>query len=123
MFLLASVVPLVILFVFQLRLFNEQIKSGQLSELPETHPYFVFMNTFQSQFMNMFGLAVLASVITCFILGVIVSHRVAGPLVKITDHFDRIADGTEEDKEIKFREGDFFHDLAKSYNKRLKNVK
>lgn len=119
MFMAVSLVSPTILVFFQLQLFNEQLKSGQLSELPETHPYFVFLKSFQDQFLVMFGFAVLASFVVCFVIGVLVSHKVAGPLVKIRNYFERVAAGQEDEKEISFREGDFFQDLAKAYNKKF----
>ena len=120
MFMLVSVVSPLILVFFQLQMFNEQMKSGELSELPESHPYFVFLKSFQDQFLVMFGFSVLASFVVCLVLGVFVSHKVAGPLVKIRNYFDRVGDGLEEEKEINFREGDFFQDVATAYNKKFK---
>ena len=68
----------------------------------------------------MFGFSVLASFVVCFFLGLLVSHKVAGPLVKIRNYFDRVGEGLEPEKEINFRDGDFFQDVAQAYNKKFK---
>ena len=120
MFMLVSLISPLILVFFQLQLFQEQLKSGELSQLPDTHPYFTFLKAFQTQFVVMFGFSVLASFVICFFIGLLVSHKVAGPLVKIRNYFDRVGDGQEIEREIQFREGDFFQDVAKAYNKKFK---
>ncbi len=119
LFMLVSLISPLILVFFQLQLFQEQMKSGELSNLPDTHPYFTFLKSFQEQFLVMFGFSVLASFVICFFMGLLVSHKVAGPLVKIRNYFDRVGDG-EPEKEISFREGDFFQDVAAAYNRKFK---
>ena len=120
MFMLVSLISPLILVFFQLHLFHEQMKTGELSQLPESHPYFVFLKSFQEQFLVMFGFSVLASFVVCFVLGLFVSHKVAGPLVKIRNYFERVGEG-EPEAEIKFRDGDFFQDVAQAYNKKFKS--
>ena len=116
---IALIAPLILL-VFQYLSFREQIKNGQMMNLPDTHPYFVFYRQFQEQSLTLFGITMLVSFIICFILGIVISHRIAGPLIKLRKHFEQIALDEKNDKPISFRENDYFKELAESYNLKFK---
>jgi hypothetical protein len=49
------------------------------------------------------------------ILGILYSHRIAGPLYRLKKHMDAIAAG-EEARPLFFREGDFFQEIPEAYN-------
>ncbi len=111
-----SLVAPVIMLVFQLNLFRTQIQSGQMMNLPETHPYFVFYNLFQNQSLLIFAIAVAISFVISFLLGLVLSHRVAGPIIKLKKHFDLVAEDEKNDGPVVFRENDYFKEVAESYN-------
>ena len=52
------------------------------------------------------------------ILGVLYSHRIAGPLFRLTKHMDAITAGGKAGP-LYFREGDFFQEIPEAYNKHL----
>ena len=54
--------------------------------------------------------------------GVILSHRIAGPLYRLNRHMLRVAKG-DEMGEVSFRKGDFFIELSDSYNAQYKALK
>jgi hypothetical protein len=114
--------PLTI-FSFQTYSFKQQIKNGQMLNLPESHPYFVFYNEFQDKTIFVFFLSLAISFILAIAVGLIVSHRIAGPLVKLKKHLQKVAEDQEKDHPIYFREGDFFRDIAETYNLRFQNKK
>ena len=116
-----SLVAPVILLGFQLNLFRTQIQNGQMMNLPPTHPYFVFYDLFQSQSLLMFAVAVGISFVMSIVLGIFVSHRVAGPMVKLKKHFEVIAQDKKNDAPVNFRENDFFKEVAEAYNLKFKN--
>lgn len=50
------------------------------------------------------------------------SNRFAGPMVRLKNAFEEVAD-TGELKEIQFRKGDFWMDIAKNYNAMIRSLK
>ncbi|MGZ3691766.1 MAG: hypothetical protein ACXVAX_09690 [Pseudobdellovibrio sp.] len=112
---IAFIAP-VIIYAFQTLAFRQQIKNGQMMNLPETHPYFIFYNEFQRNTLNVFMISVGISFLLSLIIGLVISHRIAGPLLKLKQHFEAVAQDPANDKPIKFRDNDFFKDLADSYN-------
>lgn len=50
------------------------------------------------------------------------SNRFAGPMVRLRNALKEVADG-DELKEIKFRDGDFWLEMADEYNAMIRNVK
>lgn len=51
-----------------------------------------------------------------FIICIFFSHKIAGPLYKMTKHLTSIRNGEYVEK-LKFRSGDYFTDLADEFNK------
>lgn len=111
-----SLVAPVILLGFQLTLFHQQMNDEYVVNLPESHPYIVFHNLFQEQSIMVFMMALGISFIISFVLGVVISHRVAGPLVKLRKHFENVAADQQNDTTVHFRENDFFKEVATAYN-------
>ncbi len=51
------------------------------------------------------------------ILGIVLlSHRIGGPIYHITKYMREISDGTAKPRCISFRKGDFFHEMAATFN-------
>ena len=90
-------------------------------QLPTSHPYFVLLNDFSNSYVLVLVGALLLSSIVCVLVGLGLSHRIAGPLVKMRNHLLDISHSASADplKEVHFRASDFFQDLADSYNKQL----
>lgn len=109
------IAPLIIL-AFQMSLFYQQMATGESMNLSDSSPYIAFHILFQSQTLMVFSVALAISFVICFVLGVIISHRIAGPLVKLKKHFESIAQDEKNDDLINFRENDFFKELATAYN-------
>lgn len=57
-----------------------------------------------------------------FIANIFLTHKVAGPIFKLKKFFQAIVDG-EENGKLKFRDGDYFEDLAVSYNEAITTLK
>lgn len=55
-------------------------------------------------------------------IGLKLSHRVAGPLHRLRTEMLRTAQGGEV-KHLKFRDGDYFNELAGAYNEQMKEIK
>ena len=57
-----------------------------------------------------------------FIANIFLTHKVAGPIFKLKKFFQAIADG-EDNGKLKFRDGDYFEDLAVAYNDAISALK
>ncbi len=55
-------------------------------------------------------------------LGFIISHRVFGPIYRLVQHMENFR-ATGSTEELKFRDGDYFRDVADSYNKMLSRIR
>jgi len=56
------------------------------------------------------------SIFALVIGGVLLSHRIGGPLYQMRRYLDEMAAGTVQPRKITFRKQDFFHDFADSFN-------
>ncbi len=54
--------------------------------------------------------------------GIVISNRVVGPIYRLVRHMESLQDN-EELKELRFRKGDYFLEVAASYNKVVKRIK
>ena len=116
---LCAITP-VILFIVQQVSFQHLYQVGLDSQIPKSHPYFVFMEQFQSKFYQALAVSVVISIVLSIAAGLVISHRVSGPLVKMREFFIRVGKDPKSDQAITFRDSDFFRDLAASYNSRFK---
>lgn len=64
-----------------------------------------------------YGLAAVAYFLLVWIYMLVYSHRLTGPVYKLTRHLEKASQSDELPKHIKFRKGDAFHELADSFNK------
>lgn len=110
----------IILLLFQFFAFNKMRNVALQFQLPVEHPYVVFLNRFESQFYGILSITVIISIILCVVLGLLITHKAAGPLVKMKNKFDQVAENKKVDGPIPFRQKDFFKELSESYNRRFK---
>lgn len=88
---------------------------GATSGLSQDHVFFRFLQEQQSQ-MNGIFLATAVLVFGVLLLGgLLLSHRVAGPLYHLEQHCRRLAQG-ERAGELRFREKDFFQEIPPVFN-------
>jgi len=79
------------------------------------HPYFVFAFEYQKVIFNVFAITTVFTFVLLSIGGLILSHRVAGPMYKFLNHMQQVAQG-EAPKPLSFREHDYFQELVEPYN-------
>ncbi len=98
--------------------FYKFVRLGAIAGLPADHVIFQFLDAQKTQMNTIFiWTAGTASVI--LVAGSLwISHRVAGPLHRLRQHMDLMAEGQTLD-EVKFRKNDFFPELAKSCNRQF----
>ncbi len=82
------------------------------------HVYFKFMTDMRDFFENLFATVLGVSLLLSTLGGIELSHRIAGPLVRLQSHMRRVAAG-KTTREVEFRDGDEFLELADAYNAQL----
>lgn len=90
---------------------SEAIQMG----LNKKHIFFKFINELQGDFNLIFFIALFTSMIILFIFGVLVSHKIAGPLYRLKTHLNE-ASTLNDLSTVKFREKDYFRDIEESLN-------
>ena len=115
-----SLICVLSLLIFQFYAFQELIDIGVEYQLPASHPFFLFLKQFQESFYVVLCSSLAVSVVFSVVFGLLISHKVAGPLVKLRKHCDDVADGKKADGPVQFRSGDFFQDVADAYNRRFR---
>ncbi len=104
--------------------FHEFSIMGQQAGLPADHIYFQFIKMQELTFVRV--LVALALVVGTILLvgGLIVSHKIAGPIYRMQREFLSMQDREPvELRPIQFRKGDFFPELAESYNALAEKMK
>lgn len=95
---------------------------GNEMGLESGHRFYEFV---REQFMMISALffgAAISSTVVLAVYGVFLSHRIAGPLENLKIRFKKIRETAPEECKTKFRQDDFFHDLAQAYNEHLDSV-
>ncbi len=94
-------------------------RLGQSAGLPENHVFFQFLRD-QAKAMNLiYGVTAIVAITFHVCAGMVLSHRVAGPLLRLRNHLNGVADG-KPDSPVSFRKKDYFQELAEAYNRRFK---
>lgn len=94
---------------------------GANVRLNHEHIFFKFLEQ-QQHTMNWVWFCVgLFSILIISLSGLILSHKVAGPLFKLHTHMKSVAQG-ETLQNISFRERDYFLEVAQAYNEQLKKL-
>jgi hypothetical protein len=112
-----------VFFITQTVFFNTYKKLGQQMGLPADHMFFGFVDQ-QRHKMILFLLVASALVmILGAVYSLVVSHRVAGPIVRairyLNDYGDQPQSASQDAQNsgLKFRDHDFFKELADSINR------
>jgi methyl-accepting chemotaxis protein len=86
--------------------------------LQPEHPFFKVLSNMEDLMTLIFGITSLVIISFTTVAGLVFSNRVAGPLLRLVRHFERVARG-ETMGGISFRQGDYFEDVAESYNRQM----
>jgi sensor histidine kinase YesM len=93
----------------------EMYAQGQALGLSATHPYYKFLD-YQVQRLGLITLVSVAVLIPlASILNLVLSHRMAGPLVRLRRHFNEVKE-TGRFVEISFRENDYLKEWSEEIN-------
>ena len=118
----STVVTYGMLLFFLFECFQRLREQGILAHLPPDHSYFESI-VFQEDFMyrHMCG-ALFGGFLVSTIVTLIVSQRLAGPIIRIQNYLKLIIKNGHIDPSVEFRTGDFFPDLPRLLNTALVRV-
>lgn len=116
--LVAVILGLFIFYLAQLYFIKDMYLEGMALKLPNTHIYFKMVAHQESNMKMIFLFA--SGVVFLFLLvfGLLLSHRIAGPLVKLNNYLEKLSEN-KDPGELVFRKKDFFHEIPKTLNKYL----
>src|SRR6185295_4449825 len=83
--------------------------------LQEGHVYYVMLSEQRLASDLVFAFLAVLSIVIVITFGIELSHRIAGPIHRLKNELFQVSQGKDL-TEIKFREKDFFPDLADAYN-------
>jgi magnesium-transporting ATPase (P-type) len=107
------------LFVALRLFFSKYNEEGKTIHLAPDHPFFVFIQDQQTYMNYVFAVVCIIFLILNVIFGLIISHRVAGPLYRLKKYFREYHEQNEF-TELTFRKKDFFQDVPAIINESLK---
>lgn len=116
-----SGIAITILYLSNFYFFWKFQKMGADLGIPGNSVFFQFIGG-QRVLMN--DITVITSIvllILIFIVGILFSHRISGPIHRLETHMRRIADGTGHDH-VRFRKSDYFPELAEAFNLAIDKV-
>jgi len=105
-------------FTFQ-ALFGKLMDLGIQAKLDAADPFFDFVTQQKVWMQQVFFFASISLLTSISFLGLWVSHRIAGPMVRLKNFLDQMVE-TQKMSELRFRKNDYFSDLAESLNQALK---
>lgn len=97
---------------------------GLDSQMPANHPYFQFLYLQFEGFCYYLVFAFALSVFLTSFATLILSHRLAGPIVRLKGFFGKIASSGQLSlqEKVTFRNGDFFSELPELINTALEKI-
>ncbi len=109
-----------LIFFTAVRYFFKDLQATALKiGLPKTHIFFTFL---EGQYNDLFMLILIASFVSFLLIvffGVLISHKIAGPLYRLSQDMEEMIE-SKRMREIIFRKGDYFQELKTSVNKFIK---
>jgi HAMP domain-containing protein len=92
--------------------------EGQKIGLPPDHVFFQFIHEQQHMMNLIFVVTALISTAVIALCGLVLSHRVAGPLFRMRRHLDDVASG-KTSSDMHFRDKDYFGEVADAFNRMM----
>ena len=114
-FLLGVVLSLTFFYLAKMYYFKTLFEEGISLGLAHNHIYFKLLLKQEAFLQKILIVTLFSSFLFLFIFGLILSHRIAGPLFRLNDYFTKMSKG-EDTGDIKFRKNDFFREFPPSYN-------
>jgi hypothetical protein len=109
---------LIAVFVSVSHSYSKLKADGAALGLPAHHSYFRFVDLQSQTVYRSLAVALAVACVVSTIATLVLSNRMAGPIVRLIEYFKGIAAG-QEVKPLRFRKRDFFRDLPDQVNQAL----
>ncbi len=100
-------------FFYQLR------EQARVAGLEADHVFYRFIESRQTELDAITVLSFIAVVGVVSVVGLVLSHKIAGPMYRLRVHLEEFA-STRSPRPLKFRDGDFFTEIPDAYNLQFK---
>ncbi len=118
LFFILSISVLSIIYLFDSYYFEYFIQKGKDLNLEQGHVYYRLLEEQKDKMDRVFIITSITVTILVVIFGLILSHKIAGPLYRLRQYF--MNNEYENGTDLRFRKGDFFTDIPQVINKSLK---
>ena len=115
-FLLLAIINILIFYGCVYSFFDIFYQKGLEIGLPKNHVFFMFIEDQINQMNIIFIISSLITLTFLLISGILISHRIAGPMFRFTRHLTELS-GHGNFSKVNFRKGDYFCEVADAFNK------
>lgn len=106
------------------QVFRSLVDSGRNAGYGFDHPYFQLIRNQRGLFESILGRALLAAFLVASLANIVLSHRLAGPIVRLRGYFQAIVQrGARDLKPLQFRKGDFFGEVPAEVNQGIQRIR
>jgi hypothetical protein len=99
--------------------FSSFVEMGRTINLPPEHPYFTFLELQRRDHYASMALTIGLTFAVGLFLVILLSQRLAGPIVRTVGYFKRIEETGQIAERLSFRQNDFFRELPPAVNAAL----
>ncbi len=116
-----GIVCLTIIYLANAYFFHSLMEQGLALDLPKDHVYFMLLNEQQSLMNTIFLSVAIILIVVLGVWGLLFSHRIAGPIYRITKTLGEAKDTNISP--IRIRKKDFFQEIPESINQFVGNLR
>ena len=121
-FIILAIINIIVFYGCVYYFFDIFYSKGTEIGLPKNHVFFMFIEDQITQMNSVFFIMSVITVAILFIAGVLISHRIAGPMYRLDQDLQQMAKSKKLDT-VKFRKKDFFQEIPESFNKVVESFK
>jgi hypothetical protein len=103
--------------------FGKYYREGINIGLAKQHPFFKFLEDQETYMNKVYLVTSLLVLVITVMAGLILSHRVAGPLHRLKTYLLKAGSAEEPANKLSFRHGDFFQDIPPVVNETIDRLK
>jgi hypothetical protein len=107
---------------YQSRSYATLIQMGEQAHLGPNHPYFQLLQYQTGNLRLNMSVAYVSSLLLGSFLTLVISQKLAGPIVRMKSFFTRIGNEGVVKEKLSFRKGDFFIELPVEVNRALERL-
>ncbi|MCO4793852.1 MAG: hypothetical protein KC493_09075 [Bacteriovoracaceae bacterium] len=114
---------LVVFFLSNYFFFDQMIAKGRALGLTADHAYFMLINDQKIYMARIYLVASTVLTVSITFWGLFFSHRIAGPMYRLSRTFqDAAKEGRDIKSDIRFRDSDFFAEVPDSINTYFESI-